>query len=106
MAGRINIDESTRTLLAPRYLNAPVEVSLTTSSAASTQLPLGLYLVQCTEDAFIRQGASGVAATANSWFVSANSIWPMRVEATAVDDYLAGILASGTATLQILKVTE
>jgi hypothetical protein len=90
--------------LCPVYTAAPTEVSLSTTTAVNgTALAAGWYMIQCDADCYIKQGAAAQTATANDWRLPANQAYPMSVDGASTG-YLAGIVASGTATLQILKV--
>lgn len=100
----VNILDAKRAHLFPRFLNAPVEVSLSGTSSRSSQLPLGAYLIKSDETTYIKQGGSSVDADTNDWIIEAGVTYTMRVEYAGTDDYLAGILASGTGTLQILQI--
>lgn len=85
---------------------ASVRVSLTTMTARSTLLAPGNYQVTCDVDCFILQGGSAVDAV----LASSNVLWSkgyvkIRVS-DATDGYIAGILASSTGTLHILKVLD
>ena len=84
--------------------STPVHVALTTSADESTELAVGRHRITCTEDCYVLQGATGVdttlAAVANGHFLAAGVIDYIYVTA-ATDAFLAGIVASGTATLCI-----
>lgn len=101
---RLHYKDSEYLALNPTWVNLPTEVALSTSSNASAQLSTGFYFVKSDVDTFIRQGGSSVAATTASWKLEAGSTIPMAVTIAGTNDYLAGILSSGTGTLQILKV--
>lgn len=88
------------------WINAPVNISASNVSAASTSLVIGAtYLITSTVDAFFLQGDSGVVATTSS-----NPLWakqylgPIRVDA-AGNQFVAVILASGTGTVSLIRVS-
>lgn len=101
----INFERAQYLALCPRYTNAPTEVTLSTSSARnSSALGVGFYIVRCDVNCYIKQGTSSVTADANDFIISAGSTYPMAVTDGTSDSYLAGILASGSGTLQILQL--
>lgn len=92
--------------LDTRQINtsAPTLVSLTTSTARSAALTRGLYIITCGQNCTWLQGGSTVEATANHRRLWANTYRWLYVHGTE-DAYVAGILASGTATLSIEKIS-
>ena len=90
--------------LGPQYLTSPVSVSLSTTTARSTPvLAAGLYELECDEDCFFLQGGSTVTAALTDVPLAATAT-KRFVVTTASNGYVAGILASGTATLTITKI--
>lgn len=87
-------------LLIPDYTQAPTQVSLSGVTARSTQLTPGWYILSCTEAGFVKAGGSGVNAATTDFPLQADIEYPLFVSGSS-DDYVAGILASGTATLSI-----
>lgn len=92
--------------MSTKLTQASVRVSLATTTARSALLPPGNYQVTCDVDCFILQGGSAVDAV----LATSNVLWSkgyikVRV-GDASDGYIAGILASGTGTLHILKVLD
>lgn len=98
------IDAEVQTLCA-RWATDPVRVALTTTTArnASALTPGVTYKVLCDVDCYIKQGNSAVnAVVATSNFLPSRSWIHMAVVTAGVDDYVAGIVASGTGTLYIV----
>ena len=91
-----------RAVVGAQLMGAPTKVSLSNSTATSTQLSKGVYEVISDSDCFVLQGASTVtAATATSRFLPANTARLMAVVDGTTDAYVAGIVSSGTGTLYI-----
>ena len=84
---------------------APVLVSLSTSTARSTVLSRGLYVMTCDVDCTFLQGASTVNALTTSRSLWARSYRWVYVHGDE-DGYVAAILASGTGTLSLEKVSS
>ena len=81
---------------------APVQVSLSASTARSTQLAVGRYVVKSDARVFVRQGAVTVDATVTTDFALEPGVaYVLNVTNTTTLGYLAGILAAGTGTLDI-----
>jgi hypothetical protein len=84
-------------------------VALTTTSAASAQpISVGIRMIRvyCTAGAMIAIGPSGVAATAtNAIYIAAGTYEYFLVGGNGTE-YVAGILNSGTATLNIVEMTQ
>ena len=93
----------------PKWTQATATVSLSTTTARSSQLTPGEYYVQATAAWFMKQGGDAVeAVAATSLPVQANEKVLVTVGFPADDDteaFIAGILASGTATMYISPVT-
>jgi hypothetical protein len=80
-------------------------VALSTSSAKTAAVyPPGLYLITASADCFIRSGTQAavvaVAATSNPLWAKTYLLWQVT---SADNGGLAGITASGTANLYIMK---
>jgi hypothetical protein len=90
--------------LRGQLLEDEVKVSLTTTTARSAILVLGaVYVMTCDTDCFIKQGGSAVdAATATSSVLYARERMRIKV-VDATNAYVAGIVASGTATLRLQR---
>lgn len=84
-----------------RLTEAPIIVDLSTTTARSTLLPVGVYEVTASADCFVRQGASVVEAAATDHAFWAKGA-PRRIFVESADDgYVAGIVAAATAKLYI-----
>lgn len=89
--------------LSPRLTGTVVTVSLTDSTARSTQLPVGSYALCCATACFVLQGGDDVEAAATDYLIPAGT-WVYFGVTGDSDDYLAGILASGSDTLHLMPV--
>ena len=99
---RGDIVDATYAAICGDVTGASVTVGLTTASNTSSQLSPGFYLLSATAGAWVRQGASGVTATNGtpSTYLPAGALIPISVVG-ASDDYVAGVLSTGTGTLSI-----
>lgn len=97
MAGAFGADE----LMRGTWSAAPVVVSLSITTARSTLLPNGTYYFTATAACFFLQGGVAVDATTSSNYLPAGAVFTLRVTGAA-DGYVAGILASGTASLYLM----
>jgi hypothetical protein len=87
--------------------DAPTLVSLTTTSArTAAALSKGNYIITCESDCTYIQGASDCAATANSRRLWAKSYVRIDIPSDTTKQYIAAILASGTATLSIERIDQ
>ncbi len=87
-----------------KFLTAPVKITLSdTNSLASALLPFGMYLVYATAACSILQGASNVAATADTVPLPAGVYFgPIHVDATA-NAYIAAKVATGTGAVYLIR---
>jgi hypothetical protein len=83
---------------------APVLVSVTTTTARSTQLTAGWYVITSSADCFFLQGGSTIVALTTSRRLWGGVFRKVYVSGTS-DDYIAAITAVGTATLSIEKIS-
>jgi len=90
-------------LLRSKFLTASTTVSLSTTTAKSSQLLRGLYWVSASADCFFLQGPTAVTATTSSVPLWAKTWVRVHVEDSTLEGFIAGITASGTATLYIVK---
>jgi len=105
MSSTRNYHDALYNALCPRWLNDAEEVSLSTSSARSGTLSPGYYFVKCNVDTHVKQGIAGsVSAATDDWIFEAGAVYPMVVTVAGTDDAIAGILDSGTGTMQIILV--
>jgi hypothetical protein len=86
------------------FSSAPTNVSVTTSTARSAQLAVGLYEITTDADCFFLQGSVTVDALTTSHPLWANTYRLVYVSDTTTKGYIAAITASGTATLRISKI--
>jgi hypothetical protein len=96
---------STLPRLVIDWREAPTEVSVSSSSATSSQLSAGWYAISCTCDVYVKQGDSGVSAATTDRLLPAWQTKIMYVGGGS-DDYAAGITDSDTGTLQIQPLRE
>jgi hypothetical protein len=83
---------------------APATVSLSNVSAASSQLSANtVYYLVSTADTYIRFGSSAPTATTSHFLLTQRTYFPFVTGTQSGVRYVAGILASGTGTLYILK---
>ena len=87
--------------LLPLWTNAPVQVTITGTTARSTQLPLGWYLIRSTTNVHIKQGNVTSDADTNDFILGAGTVYPMQVTNITDNGYLSGIRVSANGTLQI-----
>lgn len=90
-------------LFQRKLTSTPITVSLSVTTARSTQLTPGVYEAWCASACFLLQGNSAVDATLTSHPIGANERTYISVTPPG-DDYIAGILAASTATLFLSKV--
>jgi hypothetical protein len=85
------------------YTSAGATVSLSVTTAKTSALTPGiLYRFVCATAWHVRQGPQGtVTATTGDYLVAANKELLVRVTAAGVDDGIAAILDSATATLYV-----
>ena len=84
------------------WSTAPTIRTLSTSTAKSAQLAVGLYEIVSDVDCFVLQGATGVVATTSSIPLYAKAPRLMYVPDTTDLGFVAGIVASGTGNLYII----
>ena len=69
------------------------------SSTASSQLAVGRYVVSCGAVAFGDQGTSAVAATMTERRIPSGYVYPVRVDNTTTDGYVALICTASTTCI-------
>ena len=85
---------------------APVLLTVSSSTATSTVLTKGLYIITSDVDLTFLQGASTVTATTSHrrlWGGTYRWVWVTR---PSVDGYIAAITTGATGTLSIEKVSS
>jgi hypothetical protein len=85
---------------------ATVTVSLSTSTArTAAALDPGWYRVWCDQKVFIRQGGAAIEATAAAGTPIAAELpdYIFVSSMVGVDDWVAGILSTGTGTLYLTR---
>ena len=95
-----NVTDMTAQAFGAKFTRAAVLVACNTDTIRSALLPVGRYRVVCASAVFIRQGGVAVDATASDTLLPANVVDYFAVT-SALDGYLAGIVAAGGASLII-----
>jgi hypothetical protein len=81
---------------------APTQVALTTTTARSSQLAVGRYIVKSDAPVFVRQGNVSSDATVTTDFkLEAGVCYVLNVTNTTNNGYLSGILGTGLGTMDI-----
>jgi hypothetical protein len=88
--------------LCQNFKNAPTVVSVSSTTATSTQLAKGRYRVICDVTCYIKQGDSTITAATTDNRLPGDFIDYFVVSGND-DDYLAAITSSASGTLQIMK---
>lgn len=83
------------------YGNA-VTVSLSTTTAASSALSAGAYMLVSDAAVHLNEGAATPTAATSDGLLPANQMMPHFIDTD--NNMIAGILASGTGTLYIIPV--
>ena len=78
---------------------ADVAVTCNVNSTVSSQLAAGRYVVNCGVVAFGDQGASTVSATTSERRIPANYTYPVRVDDTTTDGYIALLCTASTTCI-------
>lgn len=78
---------------------ADVAVTCTGTTATSTQLAVGRYVVSCGATAWGDQGTSSVTATTSERRIPSGYVYPVRVDNTTTDGYIALICTASTACI-------
>lgn len=114
-SGNFNVVQSDATLLNGQtksigseiradFSAAPVNITLSTSSARSSQLATGYYEITSTADCFFLQGDSSVVALTTSHILHAFTYRLFYVDDTTNKGYIAAIVSSGDGTVCISKL--
>lgn len=85
---------------------APATISLSIVSAASSALDANsVYYFISTADTYVCFGSSAPTATTSHFLIPQRTFFPFRTGQSGGVRYIAGILASGTGTGYLLKMT-
>jgi len=85
-------------------LDAPYVVNLTTTTARSSMLPEGKYVISSDYDCYFLQGGSTVVATAFSRALYGGTYRELDVAVQEYQGYVAGITGTGIATMKIERI--
>ena len=85
---------------------ADIAVSVTSTATTSGLAAMnpGLYVITCTQDVHVDQGATGVVATTSERFIPAKSPYPLKVTGVS-DTYLSIIRNASDGTCYVSKDT-
>ncbi len=83
-----------------KFITAPTEVAISSTTATSAHLANGQWQMNSTIDTWVLQGGSAITATTSSVFLPAGETFPFYVEGDD-SDYCAGITDAGTGTLSL-----
>jgi len=93
--------DSGKAITAPAYMTAAEVRTLSTSSAQTSALAAGSWMLVADVDTFIKRGSTNDATTRDfTLFLPAFTPMPISMDGT---DKLACILASGTGNLYCLR---